>query len=294
MSIRSVFFFTCLFAVFLSPLSLQAYEESSLMLEGRYYQIPAVLTLPSGEYPAPGVVMLHGTGADKNEVGGLYTKLAVALAEQGIASLRIDFAGTGDSPVGYRRYNLSTAVTDAQTALSYMMRQKGIDKHRLGLVGFSQGGLIAQLLAENDDRVKAMVLWSSVGGDGQGSFARLFDKHYPEAQKRGYSDVSFRWRPPLAFDRIWFEEVEANTSLSDLKDYHGALLAIAGADDQAVPYETSERIINAAGSFESRLEIIRGANHIFNVLGPDADPSRSEILLKTTSEWLAEVLDSAS
>ncbi len=294
MSIRSVFFLTCFFVVFSGALPAQASEESSLMLEGRYYQIPAILTTPSAQNDVPAVVLLHGTGADKNEVGGLYKRLAAALAEQGIASLRIDFAGTGDSPVGYRHYNLSTAVSDAQTALSYLMYLDGIDKHRLGLVGFSQGGLIAQLLAGNDDRVQAMVLWSSVGGDGQGNFARLFDKHYPEAQKRGYSDVSFRWRPPLAFDRTWFEEVEANTSLSDLKHYHGALLAIAGAEDVAVPYETSERIINAAGSFESKLKIISGADHIYNVIGPAADPSRSEILLNLTSEWLAGVLDSDS
>ncbi len=294
MSIRSVFFYTCFFAVFLTPLSSQAYEESPLMLVGKYYPIPAVLTLPAGDKPVPAVVLLHGTGADKNEVGDLFKTLAAELAEQGVASLRIDFAGTGDSPVGYRQYNLSTAVTDAQTALSYLMHHESVDKHRLGLVGFSQGGLIAQLLAGYDDRIQAMVLWSSVAGDGPGNFDRLFDKHYPEALEQGYSTVQFRWRSPLAFDLKWFEEVEANTSLSDLKNYRGALLAIAGAEDRAVPYEASESIINSAGSFESRLEVIRGANHIFNVMGPDADPTRSEILLNLTVNWLTDVLEASA
>lgn len=272
--------------------SLQASEETALTLQGRYFPISAVLNLPACENTCPAVVLLHGTGSQKDEVGDLYKRLAAELAEQGIASLRIDFAGTGDSPVGYRNYSLSSAISDTQTALRYLSHHESIDKHRLGLVGFSQGGLIAQLVAGYDQRVKAMVLWSSVAGDGRGSFDRLFDKHYAEAQRNGYALVQFRWREPLAFDLRWFEEIEANRSLSGLGHYTGDLLAIAGSDDRAVPYESSERIMQATGSFEARLKIIPGANHIFNVIGPGADPGKSERLLDMTSDWLADSLDS--
>ena len=281
-----------LLAIICFSLPLQAAEETALTLQGRYFPISAVLNLPACEHTCPAVVLLHGTGSQKDEVGDLYKRLAAELAEQGIASLRIDFAGTGDSPVGYRNYSLSTAISDTQSALSYLSHHESIDKRRLGLVGFSQGGLIAQLVAGYDQRVKAMVLWSSVAGDGRGSFDRLFDKHYAEAQSNGYALVQFRWRDPLAFDLRWFKEIEANRSLSGLGHYTGDLLAIAGSDDRAVPYESSARIMLATGSFEARLKIIPGANHIFNVIGPGADPGKSERLLEMTSDWLADSLDS--
>src|SRR5512134_3521918 len=59
--------------------------------------IKATLAVPDSGATGPAVVMLHGFGSSRNEVGDLFTQQAAALAAEGIASLRIDFRGYGES-----------------------------------------------------------------------------------------------------------------------------------------------------------------------------------------------------
>lgn len=282
-----------------------AYSEQTLSIDNGNYKVPGILVTPSSAttppssntHKIPVVVLLHGTASQKNEVGGLYQRLAVYLAEKGYASLRIDFAGTGDSPVDYRFYNLTSAQKDASAALNYLATQPQFDRDRMGLIGFSQGGLIAQLVAQQDARVKAMVTWSSVGGNGIDVFKFMFDEYYPEAQKNGFAIVKFPWRAqPLNFGLQWFSEIKSNTSLSKMSSYKGKLLCIAGSSDTLVPSESSSKIMNAAGSSDATLVVIKGADHIFNVLGNSNangladDQSTADSMLAITSGWLARKL----
>lgn len=125
--------------------------EEIVSLDNGSYKVPAIYTKPAvAAGPFPAVIMLHGTASQKNEVGGLYQRLAAQLAQKGIASLRIDFAGTGDSPVDYRHYSLTSAVNDALTAVNFLAAQSDINSEHLGVIGFSQGGLIAQRAALAD------------------------------------------------------------------------------------------------------------------------------------------------
>ena len=82
------------------------------------YQIPAVLTLPQ-QRDCPVVILCHGTGSDKNEAGNGYVYLASRLAAKGIASLRFDFIGTGESSVDYIEYTFTSAQRDISDVLAY-------------------------------------------------------------------------------------------------------------------------------------------------------------------------------
>ena len=73
--------------------------NKSTEIAGRNYSIPAIVTLPETGGKHPCVIMCHGTASDKNEVGNMYADLADSLAAKGIASVRFDFAGCGDSKV---------------------------------------------------------------------------------------------------------------------------------------------------------------------------------------------------
>ena len=138
-------------------------------------------------------------------------------------------------------------------------------------MGFSQGGLIAQLVAAKDSRIKSLVAWSSVGGNGTGVFQFFFDEYYAEAKANGFAVVKFPWRSaPLNFGLQWFEEIKANSSLDNFKNYHGNLLAIAGTADTLVPYDSSIQLINHVGTTNAELHLIKGADHMFNVLGSTA------------------------
>lgn len=84
--------------------------------------------------------MLHGWVSNKDEVGNMYKDLAGSLAKNGVASLRIDFAGSGDSKQAYELNNQNQSVADGQKALNYLLASDKIDSSKVGVLGFSQGG----------------------------------------------------------------------------------------------------------------------------------------------------------
>ena len=302
------YFFNCFCGILLSFILIgctsinspqNKHIEQHVVIDNSGYKIPGILVtpkiIPNKKFPV--VVLLHGTSSQKNEVGNLYQRLAIYLAEKGYASLRIDFAETGDSPVDYKLYNLTSAQRDAGSAINYLVGDNQFDGNRIGLIGFSQGGLIAQLVAAKDPRIKSLVTWSSVGGNGIDIFQNFFDGYYAEAQRNGFAVVKFPWRlAPLNFGLQWFTEIKNNTSLDDIKNYKGKLLAIAGSADTLVPSESYNKIIKAAGSSDATLVVIKGADHMYNVLGDSNangladDQSTAENMLAITTEWIARKL----
>lgn len=272
----------------LSFITLVQASETELNLNNGEYEIPAIVNLPDSNTSVPAVLLLHGTASNKNEVGNLYQRLADLLAEAGIASIRIDFAGTGDSPVSYRKYTLKSAVRDASQALNFLRNNQQIDSARVGVVGFSQGGLIAQLLVAEQTGIKSFVAWSSVAANGIGPFAELFERRYLAAKENGFITQQYQWRSPLEISLDWFEQVKEQQSLSQMASFNGALLAIAGSEDKVVNPISATQLIEASNAVPGRAVIIKGASHIFNVLDPQAH--QDEQLLTITARWFEESL----
>jgi pimeloyl-ACP methyl ester carboxylesterase len=148
--------------------------------------------------------------------------------------------------------------------------------------------LIAQLLLAQQPGIKSFVAWSSVASDGIGPFADMFETLYMTAKREGQVEQQFAWRPPLSISYEWFEQVMANQSLSGMAEYTGSVLAIAGSNDTVVPPTAATKLIVASGSDVARAVIIKGADHIFNVL--DENANQDEQLLEMTTEWFAEAL----
>lgn len=85
------------------------------------YIIPAIVTMPNNIVdPVPIVVMLHGTASNKDEAGNGYIYLSERLAEDGIASIRFDFAGSGESERDYEEYTVFGAVEDTEAVLAFL------------------------------------------------------------------------------------------------------------------------------------------------------------------------------
>lgn len=263
------------------------------------YPVTGILSLPDQQTATPAVLLLHGTASQKNEVGNLYARLAAALARAGIASLRIDFAGSGDSPGDYRRYNLGSATADAAVGYRFLRQHPGVDPAKIGVLGFSQGGLIAQRLILQEPALAALATWSTVATDGVGAFQDFFDAHYATALRDGYAPVSFPWlTEPLHFDLQWFEDVKSQRTLTEMRGYPGPILAVAGAADTTVPFSQSSALIALSGHPASRAVLLAGADHIFNVLAPSpvesATPARHEQLITLTVDWFTGIFISAA
>jgi dienelactone hydrolase len=238
------------------------YAEYGELIAAGDHEIPAILCLPTDRIRGA-VVMLHGTGSDKNEAGGGYKTAAPILAEKyGLASIRIDFMGSGDSRADYSQYNFSTAVFDAMTARAYLA--EGVPSGtNFGIMGWSQGGTDALLAAgENPDVFKSVVTWA-----GAPDLRSLCSKEeYAEAEKNGWFLRRFDWRDPLKVGRQWCHDVQHTDVLKVFSAYHGPILAIAGTKDDIVDPSWAQKIVAVSTNPLSRAEYIEGADHTFLVL----------------------------
>lgn len=113
--------------------------------------LAGALTVPPGQGPHPAVFLITGSGAqDRDEtVFGHkpFLVLADALSRRGVAVLRVDDRGVGGSTGPLDGVTTADFAKDAGAAVSWLARRPDIDPSRVGLVGHSEGGTIAPLVA---------------------------------------------------------------------------------------------------------------------------------------------------
>jgi dienelactone hydrolase len=125
------------------------------------FRLKGLITKPEGNGPFPAVVLVTGSGPqDRNsEIFGHKPFLVIAdyLTNQGIVVLRYDERGVGESE---GQFSSSTSVhfkDDAIFALEYLRNQDYVDKQKVGLMGHSEGGLIAWLVGAEQNKVDFLV-----------------------------------------------------------------------------------------------------------------------------------------
>src|SRR5580658_6025702 len=102
------------------------------------------------------VVLVHGGGVTREE-GGFFTRLATGLAEAGIASLRFDLRGHGESEGRQEELTLAAILNDIRLALSFV--RETINLERVSLLGASfGGGVCAYYAAKRPDEIDRLVL----------------------------------------------------------------------------------------------------------------------------------------
>lgn len=142
-------------------------NPKNIEIPGTRGNIPATIQLPAksarGE-ELPLVVLCHGfTGNRQGD--GHFAPLAEDLAAHGIATVRLDFAGCGDSTEPYANYTLANMAADADSVIGYMQATYGTGK--TALVGHSMGGRLASLYPQlGQYPVTALALWSPANGTG--------------------------------------------------------------------------------------------------------------------------------
>jgi pimeloyl-ACP methyl ester carboxylesterase len=138
--------------------------EQEVSIQSGELALAGTLSLPDAEGPFPAVLFLHGSGPidrDGNAPGlpmDAYRQLAHALAEAGVASLRFDKRGVGESQGDSATASMTDLVGDARAALAALRSRPEIDPARVILVGHSEGAYIAPILAREDDDLAGIAL----------------------------------------------------------------------------------------------------------------------------------------
>ncbi|KAB1150711.1 alpha/beta hydrolase [Streptomyces luteolifulvus] len=252
-------------------------------------------TLVTPEQPTSrAVVLVHGGGVTREE-GGFFTRLAAGLAEAGVASLRFDLRGHGQSEGRQEELTLSSILNDIRATLTYLREATGASE--LSLLGTSfTGGVCAYYAAKQSQEITRLVLFNP-----QLNYKRrtidnrpfwvddhLTDEAAAQLTAQGYLSHS----PTLKHGRAIYNEVFWLRPHEALGEVQAPTLIVHGTKDTFVPIEASRA---AVPLFQApcRLVEIEGAQHGFAVHDDPQylDPQSQEwqaFVIRTTADWLVE------
>lgn len=232
---RSSAFDACLPA----PIQDNAAEERSVSIETPAGRISGTLAAPADEAPRALALLLHGYTGSRNEIPvaggeGMFARTARAFAERGIATLRIDFIGSGRSDGEWADTVFSGQARDATRAAHALRERFDAPNVPLGVLGYSQGGLVALRAAAADTPFDRLALWNPVM-DPMTTYGKIFGRdkilqgarqHEPGASQAIVEGT--RLRPGF------FAELVASEPIADAAKVDRPVLIVTGRRDPLV------------------------------------------------------------
>lgn len=155
--------------------------------------LAGTLSLPEGDGPFPAVILISGSGPqdrDSQLFGHRpFLVLADHLTRNGIAVLRHDDRGVGESSGSHAGTTSADFATDTLAALAFLQTRPEIDAERIGLIGHSEGGIIAPMALGASDAFAFAVLMAAPGVDGA-SLLRAQRRAIGEAQGESQASIA--------------------------------------------------------------------------------------------------------
>ena len=240
-------------------------ETTKLTIDGSKGKLAAVIQKPQtaqGE-KIPMVILMHGFGGSKDGRGGqkgMLEIIADKLEAQGIASIRFDFNGHGESEGEFWQHTVPNEIEDALKVYEYVRDLRYVST--VSVLGHSQGGVVSSMVAGKlGAEIKAAVLMApaavlrddAIRGNTmgatydplnlQGDYVEMFGGR----QKLGTEYIRTAFNLPIY-------ETAAN--------FKGALCVIHGTGDKVVPYTYGVRYTEQSNNAE--LYILHGEDHGFS------------------------------
>lgn len=286
-------------------------------------KLTGTLTLPKSRpaHGAPAVVTITGSGTEERDeslpgVNGYrpFREIADTLGRRGIAVLRLDDRGAGGSDVGPTGANGPTSADfadDIRAGLAYLRTRHDIDGTRLALVGHSEGGMIAPMIAATDPKLRAIVLMAGPARTGRTIIQ--FQQEY--AVDSMYHLTGARRDSALRDMAVKLDSADKSVPwvhffldynpVATAKRVRQPVLILQGATDQQVnPAQAPElaAAFRAGGNRDVTMKIFPSTDHLF-LPDPVGNPSgyaklpskhvRPEVL-GTIADWLVTKLGASA
>ena len=250
------------------------YISETVSIEANGRIVPAVVTLPVGEGPFPAVVLNHGHGGNKDEGTG-FGGIAEDLAEAGIASIRMDFPGCGDSTEPFTENTLSNMIADSNAAKDYLVANYPVDADKLGILGYSMGGRIAlEIITAEDNPYKATLILSGLSTPGDEAIANILpegmtvEDAIAVAEEKGSYDYTTQYGQNLSLSAQWFTDMLVDP-LANIDNYTGPMLVIHGDKDDVVTDATNKLTVSSYSAAEEL--IVPDADHGYGFYSDQPD-----------------------
>jgi alpha-beta hydrolase superfamily lysophospholipase len=244
------------------------------------HTLAGTLTLPrsAGKKPVGAIVTVTGSGAqDRDENIGLqgyrpFRQLADALARRGIAVLRMDDRGTGSSGGTFKGSTTADFAEDVRAGLAYLRTRPEIRADRLGVMGHSEGALIAPMVAEKEPKLRAIVLLAGIAQPGRTALhfqlKNLIEhnsKLTPEMRESQIAGIPKRIDAMMAADP-WMKFFLTYDPAPTLRRVKTPVLILTGArDQQALPEHVAlqETAFKEGGNKDVTARVLPDLNHLF-------------------------------
>lgn len=259
-------------------------ERESIVLENEGQKIFGIFHYPIAKGPYPTVLMCHGLAGNKTGRFRLYVHLAERLSKLGIASLRIDFRGSGDSEGHFSDATIGSEVSDAIIALNYLRNQPDVDKSKIGIFGRSVGGTVALITAQKSGPIKSLAIWAPLydGTQWQKLWNYLHSPGVDEETRLEKMKVNGQVPGDQFFHELFSMRMENH--LKDLIEI--PLLHIHGEKDMIVTTTHADSYVQAR-------QAAKGTNKFIRFPQSDHDFSHTKeqlMALDETSTWFLKTL----
>ncbi|MDJ0814185.1 MAG: alpha/beta fold hydrolase [Woeseiaceae bacterium] len=240
------------------------YTEVTFRNDAAGLDLAGMLFVPDGEGPFPAAVIIHGSGTS-NRQNRWYLTLTKHLQDNGIAVLLPDKRGSEQSSGDWRSADFEQLATDTLAAVDFMHSQEIVPLSAIGVIGMSQGGWIAPIVARETDDLAFVV--SMVGSTVTPKEQLLFEEDHNIRQMGFLPGVSYgialistqhirRVRMPEFYDAVGDYDPIPLWSKMDVP-----ALAIFGRDDTNVPSERSAARLEALGRDSLQIIMFDGSGH---------------------------------
>src|SRR5579863_8414522 len=148
------------------------YREDDVTYDNKVQNVTlaATFTIPQGTGPFPAVVLITGSGPQDRDESLLGHKpfliLSDYLTRHGVAVLRADDRGIGKSTGVFSKATTADFATDTEAGIAYLKTRSEVNQRKIGLIGHSEGGVIAPMVAARNKDVAFIVMMAGTGVPG--------------------------------------------------------------------------------------------------------------------------------
>jgi pimeloyl-ACP methyl ester carboxylesterase len=274
-----------------APYTAEEVRIPALSQAGDTFSLACTLTTPrGGRPPYPAIITITGSGLQDRDESlwplvpdyRLFRQVAERVARQGIATLRCDDRGFGGSTGDASRATTLTFAEDVCTELAWLQQRRGIASQRVALVGHSEGGVIAPIVAVMHPGLSGIVL---MAGTAKNGVEVLKDQAtWPVASTPGLSAERRAELRAEAIRRVeqdtttnpWLQFFRQYEPLTTARRVRVPTLILQGALDRQVTAgqaDTLAAAIRGGGNRDVTARVFPGLNHLFLHSPTDGSPS---------------------
>ena len=249
------FFINLLLAALMTlPLTVFA-KSQNLWIDGDHGKLSAVIQTPDkSSYPL--VILCHGFTGHKNSP--ILMPIADKLEAAGIASIRFDFNGHGNSEGSFTDMTILNEISDALKVYDYAVKLPQVTS--VSIAGHSQGGVVASMLAGQlgADKIKALALMAPAAVlRDYAIHGNLFGYTYDPISPPDYVEIYDGFK----VGRGYILTTQTLPIYETAEKYKGPALMVHGTDDKVVPYSYSLRYKEIYPN--SKVELLQNFDHGF-------------------------------